>query len=307
MSISIIGAGAYGTALAVALSKKDNVTLWGRNVDRCRSETPLPNNVYITRDIIDLKSNIVILAIPAQKISGFLKEYSEFLSGRTIVSCSKGIELSTLRGPSSVIKDYCPSATVAVLTGPSFATDISSGTPTALTIACADASVAQKLQSKLSTNSLRLYRTSDLIGAELGGALKNVVAIAAGAVMGAGYSVSSRASIISRGFSEMTRVATFYGARIETLIGLSGLGDLILTSTSEKSRNFCFGYALGRGDSFASTITVEGIGTAHAMREISSSSKLDLPIAVMVSKLCNLEISMEDAIFDLLNRPLREE
>jgi glycerol-3-phosphate dehydrogenase (NAD(P)+) len=192
---------------------------------------------------------------------------------------------------------------VAQLTGPSFAADIAKGLPTALTLACTDDALGAHLQMALSTPALRLYRTTDVIGAELGGALKNVIAIAAGAVIGAGLGESARAALIARGFAEMMRYATANGAQAETLTGLSGLGDLILTCGSEQSRNFRFGLALARGETLPEGTTVEGLHTARQLSE----SAAETPIADTVAALADGKLDISGALDHLLNRPLKPE
>nr|WP_111302026.1 NAD(P)H-dependent glycerol-3-phosphate dehydrogenase [Paracoccus saliphilus] len=311
--IGILGAGAFGTALAVALTANGPVTLWGRRID-WQDENPrlpgvtLPQGLSVTQDLeAALAAPIVLLALPAQALGGFLSEHGGRLAGKTLVSTAKGIDLTHLTGPSALIVAACPRATVAVLTGPSFAADIARGLPTALTLACADPQAGEALQQALSTPVLRLYRTTDVTGAELGGALKNVIAIAAGAVMGAGLGDSARAAIITRGFAEMTRLATHLGARPETLTGLSGLGDLTLTCTSDGSRNFRFGRALGAGLEFDTATTVEGAATARALARMAARDGLDLPIAGMVARLAEGGVSVEKAMDHLLSRPLKEE
>lgn len=316
MSVAIIGAGAFGTALAVVLSAAGPVTLWGRDGAWFEArENPrlpgirLPDAVRLTDRIEECAAPTVLLALPAQSLRAFLATHAPLLDGRILVSCAKGIDLTTLTGPSALIADACPAAVFAVLTGPSFAADIARGLPTALTLACADAAICETLQHQLSINALRLYRSSDVTGAELGGALKNVIAIAAGAAIGAGYGDSARASVITRGFAEMTRLAAALGARPETLSGLSGLGDLVLTCTSEQSRNFRYGLALGAGRDLATTAntTVEGAATARAVAALAPTLGVDLPISQLVAGLAEGRIAMKDALDILLNRPLKEE
>ncbi|MFD1880295.1 NAD(P)H-dependent glycerol-3-phosphate dehydrogenase [Paracoccus pacificus] len=311
--IGILGAGAFGGALAVALAARGPVTLWGRDLRPGQRALPrlrdvdLPPAVTTTDRIEDALDAIVLLALPAQALSGFLSQHAALLDGRALVACAKGIDLNSGLGPVEVIAAACPNATPAVLTGPSFAHDIARGLPTALTLACADEAQAIALQAALSTPVLRVYRTTDVIGAELGGALKNVIAIAAGAAIGAGFGDSARAAIITRGFAEMTRLAVSRGARADTLTGLSGLGDLVLTCTSEGSRNFRFGLALGAGEPFDPAITVEGVATASAAAALARAEGLDLPITAAVSDLCQGRATIQTALAALLARPLKEE
>jgi glycerol-3-phosphate dehydrogenase (NAD(P)+) len=225
-------------------------------------------------------------------------------TGQPLVACCKGVDLSTLRGPVALILSRRPEATAAILTGPSFATDIARGLPTALTLAMAE---GEALQEALSTPTLRLYRTDDVTGAELGGALKNVIAIAAGVVIGAGLGDSARAALMTRGYAEMVRLALALGARAETLAGLSGLGDLVLTCTSPQSRNFRYGFALGRGEVFDPKITVEGVATARAVVRLAGEKGIDMPVTAMVDALASGRTSLNDAVGQLMRRPLKQE
>ncbi|GGF67508.1 glycerol-3-phosphate dehydrogenase [NAD(P)+] [Paracoccus acridae] len=313
MSIAILGAGAFGTALAVALSANGPVTLWARDTSWGRDNprlpgVTLPDAIRVTDDLpMAAQSGTLLLALPAQALGGFLSDHAALLDGKHLVSTAKGIDLRKLTGPSTLLTEACPAATVAVLTGPSFAADIARGLPTALTLACADAAAGKALQHDLSTPVLRLYRTTDVTGAALGGALKNVIAIAAGVVIGAGLGDSARAAIITRGFAEMTRLSARLGARPETLTGLSGLGDLTLTCTSAQSRNFRYGQALGAHQPFDAATTVEGAATARAVAALSQRIGCDMPIAAMVAALAEGRVSVENAAEMLMTRPLKEE
>lgn len=309
-NIAVLGAGAFGTALAVALSANGPVTLWGRRIG-WSGENPalpgvaLPEAVTVTETLP--AADMMLLAVPAQALSGFLATHAAHLDGRALVSCAKGIDLASGQSPARMMASACPAAVVAVLTGPSFAADIARGLPTALTLACADPAAGHRLQHALSTAVLRLYRTTDVTGAELGGALKNVIAIAAGVAIGAGLGDSARAAIISRGFAEMTRFAVHRGAEADTLTGLSGLGDLVLTATSEGSRNFRYGLALGRGEGFDPAITVEGAATARAVAAIAAAESVEMPISTLIAGLAAGQVDVKKAMRLLLARPLKEE
>ena len=320
MRIAVLGAGAFGTALAVALAENGPVTLWARDPEACAEmardrenkrrlpKVKLPENIVISAELDTVfTAETLLLAMPMQQLAGFLSAHSAALNGKTLIACSKGIDLKTLRGQSAIIREHCPSATAAILTGPSFAADIARGLPTALTLACADPTRGEALQTALSTPVLRLYRSEDVIGAELGGALKNVIAIAAGIVIGAGLGDSARAALITRGFAEMRRIAARLGARAETLGGLSGFGDLVLTCTSDQSRNFRFGQALGRGESFDQSVTVEGAATAQAVSILAKSLEIEMPVADMVSAITRQSITVEAAVRALMTRPLKQE
>ena len=318
--IAVAGAGAFGTALAIALGREGReVRLWARDASqvaaikssRCNlarlPKAELPENVSVTGDTADLeRAEAVLLAVPMQSLNAFLRDHAVALGSAPLIACCKGVDLMTLQGAASVVQAACPEATVAVLTGPSFAVDIAKGLPTALTLACA-VDAGEALQKLLSTATLRLYRTTDVVGAELGGALKNVIAIAAGVVMGAGLGESARAALMTRGYAEMQRFALAMGARAETLAGLSGFGDLVLTCTSTQSRNLRFGMALGAGADFDAGITVEGAATARAVVRLAGQLGLDMPITKMVAALIDKKLPLDMAIRSLMSRPLKEE
>ncbi|MCU9848043.1 NAD(P)-dependent glycerol-3-phosphate dehydrogenase [Defluviimonas sp. WL0024] len=321
MTIAVLGAGAFGTALAVALARHGaRVMLWARDADqvaRMQADrmnarrlpgVSFPKPLEVTADLAATEAaDIVLLAVPMQQTAGLLAAEARRLDGRALVACAKGIDLVSGRGPTAIIAETCPSALPAVLTGPSFAADIARGLPTALTLACADDARGAVLQAALATPVLRLYRSTDCTGAELGGALKNVIAIAAGVVIGAGLGDSARAALMTRGFAEMNRLALALGAQAETLAGLSGFGDLVLTCTSTQSRNFRFGHALGAGEAFDAATTVEGAATAKAVSVLAEKHRLDLPVAAMVAALVDNRISVPDAVSALLSRPLKKE
>lgn len=312
MSLAVIGAGAFGTALAVTLARQGPVTLWARDpgtmaVDRQNTRrlpgVTFPDAISITALLeTALAADTILIALPMQTLAGFAATHD--LGGKTVVACCKGMDVTTGAGPSSILNR---ARHVAVLTGPSFAADIARGMPTALTLACADEDAGRALQAQLSTPTLRLYRSTDVIGAELGGALKNVIAIACGAVMGAGLGDSARAALMTRGFAEMLRVAARFGAQPDTLMGLSGLGDLTLTCTSDQSRNYRLGLALGAGRDFDGGITVEGVTTAQALRKVAAKDGLDLPICACVADLVTGKLDIKGAMQQLLGRPLKEE
>ncbi|WP_273690977.1 NAD(P)H-dependent glycerol-3-phosphate dehydrogenase [Ketogulonicigenium vulgare] len=322
MTICVVGAGAFGTALAVTIARADPqraVQLWVRDITaettmNWTGESPrlpgvkLPKNVHVTslKEALD-QASVILLAVPAQALRPFLIKHAARLGGRPLVACAKGIDLETLDGPSATIAATVPDAIPAVLTGPSFAADIARGLPTALTLACADEAVGEMLQATLSTPTLRLYRTTDLRGAELGGALKNVMAIACGATIGAGFGDSARAALLTRGYAEISRMALALGARPETLAGLSGLGDLVLTCTSAQSRNYRFGLALGEGRAPDAGMTVEGVATASAASALAARLGIEMPITVTVAQLTRGETTPAAAMQDLLARPLKEE
>lgn len=318
--IGVMGAGAFGTALAVALSVNGPVRLLARDADHAAamqatrqnaSRLPgiaLPDTLTATAVAPALRDcDMILLAVPTQTLRANLATHANLLSGKILVACCKGVELGTEASPTRIIAGTVADATPAVLTGPSFAADIAQGLPTALTLACADRATGNALQQALSTPTLRLYRTTDVVGAELGGALKNVIAIACGAVIGAGLGESARAALMTRGFAEMSRMATAMGAQPETLVGLSGFGDLALTCTSGQSRNLRYGLSLGRGEDYDGTITVEGVATAHATLARARTLGIDMPVTAAVAALAQGELRVDQAMDMLLSRPLKEE
>ncbi len=321
MTLAVLGAGAFGTALAVALARDGRkISLWARDPDHASAMAAarinarrlpgvvLPESVSVSAEITEFsQADTVLIALPMQQLAAFADTHYADLSGKAMIVCSKGIDLATGHGPLAILRTTFPGTCPAILTGPSFAADIARGLPTALTLACEVEALGMRFQEMLSTPVLRLYLTTDTIGAVLGGALKNVFAIAAGVVIGAGLGDSARAALLTRGFAEMTRLALMLGARAETLGGLSGLGDLVLTCTSEQSRNFRFGRALGAGESFDPTITVEGAATAKAVSILAKKRKIEMPIAAMVAALVDGKIAVGDAVAALMARPLKKE
>ena len=312
--IFISGAGAFGVALALSLEKtQKNITLITRDpktLSRTRRTTKLPG-VIIPQSINIIgesssitEDDILLLAIPLQKLSLYLQAFKG--NPGIAVACCKGIDLKTNIGPTEIIKNTI-GCTSAILTGPSFASDIAKGLPTALTIATKERSVGTRLQTNLSTDTLRLYLSTDPQGAELGGALKNIIAIACGLCMGAGYGESARSALLTRGFSEILRFATQLGAEQKTLYGLSGLGDLVLTCTSPQSRNYSYGFSIGASKEPNMEDTIEGIGTAQAVLSLSKKYNLELPIIRSVVDIIEGSQSVDDVLQRLLKRPLGEE
>lgn len=319
MSISVIGAGAFGTALAISMARAGTgITLWARSPEHAaemnafrenRARLPgiaLPENIAVTDTMSNALADTMLLAVPMQKIRSLLNGTPE-LNGRLLVACCKGVELGTELGPVAVIRDCDPQATPAILTGPSFAADIARGLPTALTLAIEDDTLGKSLQQSLTTPNLRIYRTTDTIGAELGGALKNIIAIACGAAMGAGLGESARAALMTRGYAEMQRMAQALGAHPDTLAGLSGFGDLALTCTSDQSRNYRFGVSLGRDEPFDPDVTVEGAATARAVQGRAKHMNIEMPISDAVVGMIDHNLKIAQAVEMLLSRPPKEE
>lgn len=319
-TLGILGAGAFGTGLAIAFGQAGAVTLWARNADQARAMqqdrsggprlpgAQLPDAVTVTADAQALGGcDTILLALPMQQLRAGLQAHADTLAGKTLVACCKGVELRTGLGPTRIIAELVPDATPALLSGPSFAADLARGLPTALTLGCADADKGAALQARLAAPMLRLYRSTDITGVELGGALKNVIAIGCGAIMGAGLGESARAALMTRGYAEMLRYALARGARPETLAGLSGFGDLALTCASSQSRNFQLGLALGRKADFDPGQTVEGAATARAVAHEAARRGIDMPITQTILRLIDGDMTVDAATTSLLTRPLKEE
>ncbi|MGL4319774.1 MAG: NAD(P)H-dependent glycerol-3-phosphate dehydrogenase [Paracoccaceae bacterium] len=306
--IGVIGAGAFGSALAVAFARGGlEVQLWARDAGGVRHDH-FPDTVIITTEMASLRrADAVLICIPMQQMRGFLQANSAVLNGLPLIACCKGLDLTTLEGPTAQIAAFCPDSTPAILTGPSFAADIIKGLPTALTLACASDAVGETLQQTLISPNLRLYRNTDVTGAELGGAIKNVIAIACGAAIGQGLGESARAALMTRGFAEMHRLAVTVGARPDTLMGLSGFGDMVLTCTSEQSRNFRYGLALGREQTFDASITVEGVATAQAAAALATKLGVDMPITTLLAAITKGQMPVTAALDQLFARPLKPE
>lgn len=317
--ITVLGAGAFGTSLAISLARTGQpVTLWARsggaqmqasrqNIRRLPG-APFPDSLTVIDALAEISEDgPVLLAVPMQELRSFLTENARILAYRTLIAACKGLDLTTHHGPVETLRACLPEARAALLTGPSFAADIAHGLPTALTLACATAELGKDLQQALTTPNLRIYRTTDTAGAELGGALKNVIAIACGSCIGKGMGDSARAALMTRGFAEMQRLALRRGAQPDTLTGLAGFGDLALTCTSELSRNYRFGLALGREDAFDTSLTVEGVPTAKAVVAWAKELDIDMPICTAVAALSDGAYSVSEALHSLLSRPLKEE
>lgn len=326
-SISIIGGGAWGTALAQTLSYNDTaVTLWAREPEivedinaRHVNRVFLPGvdlnmSIRATGELAKVATADAILAVaPAQHLRGVLTELARHLpNGVPIVICSKGIEQETGKFMGDVLEDVMPQAVRAVLSGPSFAADVARGLPSALTLACRNEVVGRALAASLSSRQMRLYWSSDVLGAELGGSVKNVLAIAAGIVEGRGLGTSAHAAIVTRGFAELRRFGEVMGARPETLLGLSGLGDLILTCGSAQSRNMSLGRGLGEGRTLAEILgsrsaVTEGVYTAAALVRLARKKNVEMPIAEAVHEIIEGRLGVDEAISGLMQRPLKAE
>jgi glycerol-3-phosphate dehydrogenase (NAD(P)+) len=323
----VIGAGAWGTALAQVAGRAGlDVLLQAREpevVDSIRArrvnEAFLPgvvldDHVAVTGNLADLGACDLILAVPpAQHMRSTLTAFAaHYRPGVPVILCSKGIERGSLKLMTDVLAETLPAAPAAVLSGPSFAGEVARGLPSAVTLACADEALGEALMWTLSAPGFRPYLATDLIGAEVGGAIKNVLAIACGIAEGRGLGRSAHAALITRGFAEMTRMGVALGGQAETVAGLCGLGDLVLTCSSPQSRNMSLGLALGQGQTVEQALAgkrsvAEGYESAPAVRELATKTGVDMPISLAVAALLNGETTVEGMIGSLLSRPLKAE
>ncbi|TAN55285.1 MAG: NAD(P)-dependent glycerol-3-phosphate dehydrogenase [Magnetospirillum sp.] len=326
-TIGVVGGGAWGTALALTARRAGrDVVLWAREA----SVVDSVNTAHVNADFLPGVSldpairatsdhaevacaDAVLLVPPAQHLRAACRALApHWRKGVPAVICAKGIEQSTCALMADAVAAELPGAVVAVLSGPTFAVEVARGLPTAITLACTDAALGHKLVAALGTASFRPYLSDDLVGAQMGGAVKNVLAIACGIVEGRGLGDNARAALITRGLAELTRLAVAKGGRPETLMGLSGLGDLILTASSTQSRNYSLGFALGGGRSLGEILAerrsvTEGVTTAAAVMDMAGRIEVEMPICAAVDAVINRGVGLEDAIRALLSRPFRSE
>jgi glycerol-3-phosphate dehydrogenase (NAD(P)+) len=322
--ISVLGGGAWGTALAQTCARAGrSVTLWeydavnaehlaGKRESRFLPGVRLEDAIKVTRDLTEAgRTDAILLVVPAQALRAVVTSLAQSISDKTpLIACAKGIEHGTHKFMTEIIAECAPKATPAILSGPSFAADVARGLPTAVTIAASDAGVAGALAHAINSGTFRPYHSTDVRGVELGGATKNVLAIAAGIVTGRGLGASALAAMTTRGFAELVRFGKACGAKTETMMGLSGLGDLILTCSSPQSRNFSCGVALGKGekpDSAAHGKLAEGVFTAPVLLEMAREKNIEMPISAAVAAVLAGKLSVDAAIESLLTRPIKSE
>jgi glycerol-3-phosphate dehydrogenase (NAD(P)+) len=321
---AVIGGGAWGTALAQTCARAGReVALWefdAANAEHLTKEREsrflpgvrLEDTIAVTRDLAaTAKADAILLVVPAQAMRSVLVTLAPGLKDATpLVACAKGIEHGTHKFMTEIVAEHAPRATPAILSGPSFASDVARGLPTAVTIAAADAPIARALAHAMNSGTFRPYHSTDVRGVEIGGAAKNVLAIASGIVTGRGLGASASAALTTRGFAELMRFGKAYGARPETLMGLSGLGDLVLTCSTPQSRNFSFGVALGKGEPVGSAAhgkLAEGAFTAPVLLEMARAKNVQMPISAAVAAVLAGDLSVDAAIESLLTRPLKAE
>ncbi|BCP55692.1 glycerol-3-phosphate dehydrogenase [NAD(P)+] [Kaistia sp. 32K] len=315
--IAVVGAGAWGTALALAAHRAGRkVTLWGRNaaaIAAARENAAhlpgvhLPEALSVTERIeAVLSADAILLATPAQTVREVAGHLEAIREDTPVVLCAKGLERGTAKRMTEVLAEALPPAAPAVLSGPSFAVDVARGLPTAVTIAATDLRLAMALCQALGSVSFRPYAETDMLGVEIGGAFKNVLAIAAGIVAGRELGASASAAVVARGFAELRRLGEAMGALPETLMGLSGLGDLVLTCSSTQSRNFAYGHALGSGAALPPALA-EGAVTAPVARDLARRLGVPMPITEAVAAILDGALSIDAAAEALMLRPLKRE
>ena len=329
MSVTVVGAGAWGTALAKLLAEKgEAVTLWCREREVVESieerrvnelflpDATLPDTLEATADLPSSVAgqDLVLFAVPSQFLRAVASELAEALGpGQRFVSATKGIEEKTLLRMSEVLEDVLPfEADLTVISGPTFAKEVAREEPTALVAASRNGRAAEAVQRRFSTRTFRIYTSTDVVGVELGGALKNVIALGVGVARGLGLGYNPRAALMARGLAEMSRLSVAMGGKRETLSGLAGMGDLVLTCTGELSRNRSVGVALGEGKRLPDILgtmqqVAEGVTTTHAAVALARKHGVEMPIAFQMERLLKSEITAEEAMEALLARPLKAE
>lgn len=326
--IGVIGTGIWGTALALNATRAGNdVLCWARhqniiddiNINHFNQtylpETPLPKNIRATSDLKEIFefTDIVLLTVSAQFTREIMKKIKPHVKKDTVlVLCAKGLEANTGKLLSEIAAVELPNTTIAVLSGPGFATDLAQKKFVSVTIACQNKEIAKNITARLGTPYFRPYYTTDIISPEIGGSIKNVIAIASGIVEGASFGDGARAALITRGLAEIARLSKALGGNVETIMGMCGLGDLVMTASCMQSRNFKFGYEIGKHGSAEkilkeNTITVEGIHTAKAVVKRIKEINLEMPICEMVNRILYEGISLNDAMAELLSRSYKEE
>lgn len=324
--IAVIGAGAWGTALAQSMANSGkHVVMWAREDEVVNSintqnentlylkDVPLNPTITATHDLQDIdECDVYLIATPAQHVRSTIESMKEVLAQKPFVICAKGIEIKTGHLMSEVAEEIIPNAQVGILSGPTFASEIARGLPCAVTLAIREKELGEAIVDMLGSRILRTYLTDDLIGAQIGGSVKNVIAIASGVIQGRGMGESARCALITRGLTEMARLAKAMGAKKSTLMGMCGVGDLMLTASSMQSRNFSLGMALGQGKTVEEVLgeriaVTEGVHTAKALQVMSSNNAVDMPISTAVHECLIQGADVQEIIEKVLDRPLRNE
>ena len=326
-TIGVIGSGAWGTALAQSFARHGHaVTLWARDPGLAEAinahhinklylpDHPLHHNITATNDLgLTCTSDILVPVVPAQYLRAVLDQMKPYIQPKhPLVICAKGIEISTGKLMSQVAAETLPDVLPAILSGPNFAHEVAKGLPAAATLACTDLDAITPVRDALASKPLRLYLSDDVIGTQIGGAVKNVIAIVCGIVAGRNMGENARAAVVTRGLHEMARLAAAMGGNRETLMGLSGIGDLILTCSSMQSRNFSLGFALGEGKKLDEILAerhgiTEGVPTAEALVKLAKEKNIDMPIVASLHHCLSGEMKIDAAIHALMDRPYQME
>ena len=325
--IGVIGAGAWGTALAIVARRAGrDVTLWALEPEVTTSiNREYSNAIYLPDVTLDSAitatgdigraavADIILLVVPAQFLRASCENLAPHIkAGTPVVICAKGIERESSALMTDVVAEALPEAAMMVLSGPTFASEVASGLPTAITLAATDPDLGRRVAAALSSPTFRPYLSDDVTGAEVGGAVKNVLAIGCGMADGKGLGANARAALLTRGLAEIVRLSLARGGRSETLMGLSGLGDLVLTATSSQSRNYSLGVALGEGKTLEAVLgarrsVTEGVTTAEAVVSLATKLNVDMPICAAIDQVLNHGAAIDDMLQGLLDRPLRDE
>lgn len=327
-NITLLGGGSWGTALSKLLSENGhNVTVWLRDEKQCKelaknrvnkkylSKVKIPDNIAFTSNINEAvkEAEILLLVTPTQIVRGVLKQIKdEYKDDKIIINASKGIEIGTMYLVSDIVKEETKNCTFAVLSGPSHAEEVGLSMPTAITVACDNKDIAEEIQDIFMSEYFRVYTNEDVVGAELGGALKNIIALGAGISDGVGYGDNAKAALMNRGIVEIARLGIAVGADIHTFYGLTGIGDLIVTCTSKHSRNWNAGYLIGQGLTKDEAIkkvgmVVEGIPTTYAAYELSNKLKVDMPIVNAMYDVLENNAEVKETVNKLMLRDKKEE
>lgn len=325
-NVAVIGAGAWGTALAQSLANSGrNVTMWAREPEVVESinhhhentmylkSVRLNEMIKATHNMHDIEHcGVYLVVTPAQHVRKTLTDMKDIFGKKPFIICAKGIEMDTGLMMSEVAQQVIPNGNVGLLSGPTFASEIARGLPCAVTVAMRDKTIGEKVVEALGSRTLRTYLTDDLVGTQIGGAVKNVIAIASGVVQGRKMGESARCALVTRGLTEMGRLAKAMGAKKSTLMGMCGVGDLLLTCSSMQSRNFSLGVALGEGKTLEEILgeriaVTEGVHTAKALKVMAKNNAVDMPISDAVNAFVNEGIKIDVIIEKLLDRPLRPE
>lgn len=324
--IAVIGAGAWGTALAQSFANSGrDVLIWAREPEVVESINNSNENELYLKDIplnAALKAtgnkddltvcDLFLFVVPAQHIRSAMTDFKDIIKDKPFIICAKGIEIETGHLMSEVVEEVIPGAQVGFLSGPTFASEIARGLPCAVTLAIEDKETGEEIVASIGSKILRTYLTDDIIGTQIGGAVKNVIAIASGMIQGGNMGESARCALVTRGLTEMGRLAKAMGAKKETLTGMCGVGDLMLTCSSMQSRNFSLGVALGEGKTLEEILgdriaVTEGVHTAKALRVMAQNNAVDMPIAKAVYEFLHEGATIEEIIENTLSRPLRRE